>query len=193
MKRKVGLGLVFGAALPLGIASVAWACGVLATLSVDTKVAAPGQTITLTGKNYGTAASGASPISIRLKSRNGTVLTQIPAPTGTAISATFAVPANTSPGWYVLLATQNTASGVPKTGTPGRTTVRVQGAAQSTVAGAPWGSANTSGPTAQAPQANGGSLLALLFAGALSLSMLAGGWTLLSRRGRTSNQPQFGV
>jgi hypothetical protein len=194
MKRKIGLALVFGAALPLAIASVAWACGILATLSINTKVAAPGQTITVTGKNYGTAASGASAVSFRLKSRNGTVLTQVPAPAGTdKISATFAIPANTSPGWYVLLATQNSASGVPKTGTPGRTTVRIQGAAQSSVVGAPWGSPNPSGPSAQAQQAGGGSLLAILFAGALSLSMLAGGWTLLSRRGRTSNQPQFSV
>jgi len=193
MKRKVGLALVFGAVLPLAVASVAWACGVLATLSSDVKVAAPGQVVTFSGKNYGTAASGASAVSFRLKSRNGTVLKEIPAPAGTGISTTFAIPANTSPGWYVVLATQNAASGVPKTGTPGRTTIRVQGAAQSSVVGAPWGSSSPSGPAAQAQQAGGGSLLAILFAGALSLTMLAGGWKLLSRKGRTANQPQFSV
>jgi hypothetical protein len=192
MKHKIGLALVFGAALPLAIASVAWACGILATLSADTKVAAPGQVVTFAGKNYGTAAQGASAISFRLKSRNGAVVKEIPAPTTDKISTTFAIPSNTSPGWYVVLATQNASTGVPKTGTPGRTTIRVQGAAQSTVAGAPWGSPSSSGPGAQA-QAGGGSLLAILFAAALSLTMLTGGWKLLGRRGRTSTQPQFGV
>jgi len=190
MKRKIGLALVFGAALPLAVASVAWACGVLATLSSDVKVAAPGQNVTLAGKNYGTAASGASAISFRLKSRGGTVVKEIPAPTTDKIAATFPIPADTSPGWYVVLATQNSSSGVPKAGTPGRTTIRVQGSAQSSVAGAPWGSPSSSGPAAQA---GGGSLLAILFAGALSLTMLAGGWKILNRRGRTANQPQFSV
>jgi len=189
MKRKIGLALVFGAALPLAVASVAWACGVLATLSSDVKVAAPGQVVTFSGKNYGTAPS-AGPISFRLKSRSGTVVKEIPAPTTDKIATTFAIPADTSPGWYVVLATQNSSSGVPKAGTPGRTTIRVQGSAQSSVAGAPWGSPNSSGPAAQA---GGGSLLAILFAGALSLTMLAGGWKILNRRGRTANQPQFSV
>jgi hypothetical protein len=193
MKRKIGLALVFGAALPLAVASVAWACGVLATLSSDVKVAAPGQNVTFSGKNYGTAAQGASAVQFRLKARNGTVLREIPAPATDKVSTTFAIPANTSPGWYVVLATQNSAAGVPKSGTPGRTTIRVQGAAQNTVVGAPWGSPNSSGPSAQAQSAGGGSLLAILFAGALSLTMLAGGWKLLSRRDRTSTQPQFGV
>jgi hypothetical protein len=191
MRRKVGLILVFGAALPLAAASVAWACGVLATLTLDTKVASPGQAVSLTGKNYARTDQGASPVTVRLKSRTGTVLTTVNTTTG-KIADTFTVPASLSPGWYVVVATQNAANGTPKSGTPGRTTLRVQGAQQSatTPVAAPWGSSNPPGPAAQAASAGGGgSLLAILFAAALSLSMLAGGWKLLSRKGRV--RPQF--
>jgi hypothetical protein len=132
-----------------------------------------------------------------LKSRTGTVLTSVQTTTG-KIADTFTVPASVSPGWYVVLATQNSASGAPKSGTPGRTTLRIQGSGGSTVVGAPWGgSSGPSSPAAQAAHAAGGagsqSLLAILLAAALSLSMLVGGWKLLSRRSRTLREPQFGV
>ena len=126
MKRKIGLILVFGAALPLVAVSAAWACGVLATVTLDTKVAAPGQTVTATGKNYSSAAD--APVTIRLKSRSGQVLA--------TTNAECVEPGSTrpspcrptlSPGWYVVLATQTLANGTPKSGTPGRTTLRVQG------------------------------------------------------------------
>ena len=194
MRRKVGIFLVFGAVAPLAVVSVAWACGVLAVLSVNTKVAAPGETVTATGKNWSTAA-GASPVTIHLKNRDGQVLATTAATTGGRISTDFTVPASLSPGWYVLVATQFNANGTPKSGTPGRTTLRVQGRPGSSaqVAGAPWGS-KPEGPSASA--ASGGasqSLLAILLGGSLSLAMLAGGWKLLSRKGRSVAQPHFGV
>ena len=194
MRRKIGLILVFGAALPLAIASAAWACGILATLAVDKKVAAPGEAVTATGRNWTTAA-GSSPVTIRLQSRSGQVLATTAAQTGGTIRETFAVPASLSPGWYVLVATQFNADGTPKTGTPGRTTLRVQGGARdSAVAGAPWGSSTPAGPAASAARDGGsGSLLAILLAGTLSLTMLASGWKLLSRRSRTVGEPQFGL
>src|SRR3954454_10661362 len=100
-KRTVGILLVFGAALPLAIASVAWACGVLATVTLDKKVAAPGQAVTMTGKNYAnTTVGGASAVTVRLQSRKGTVLTTVPATLG-KISDTFTIPTSVSPGWYV--------------------------------------------------------------------------------------------
>lgn len=195
MRRKIGLILVFGAALPLAVASVAWACGVLATLSLDKKVAAPGETVTATGRNWATA--GHSAVSIRLKTRDGRVIATTAAQTGNTIRETFALPRDLSPGWYVILGTQtNTATGNPKTGTPGRTTLRIQGAAQaSEVAGAPWSSSNPSGPAASAADGGGSSrsLLMLLLAGSLSVTMLASGWKLLGRRGRTLAEPHFGV
>jgi hypothetical protein len=194
MKRKIGLFLVFGAALPLAVASAAWACGVLATLTLDKKVAAPGEAIAVSGRNYSTTtAGGASPVTVRLKTRDGSVLTTIPAVNG-RIADTFTLPASTAPGWYVVLATQSLASGAPKSGTPGRTTLRVQGSAdKSSAVAAPWKTGDTSGPATGS--AGGQSLLAILLAAALSLSMLVGGWSLLNRRnGRMgTKQPQFGL
>ena len=195
-KRTVGIMLVFGAAVPLAVASVAWACGVLATLTIDTKVASPGQSISITGKNYAnTVVGGASAVTVRLKSRKGTVLTTVPAAAG-KIADTFTVPASTSPGWYVVLATQSNADGTPKSGTPGRTTLRIQGSssAGATPVAAPWSSSTPSGPAASHVTAGSGSgsqsLWAILLASALSLTMLAGGWKLLSRKSRPASAPQ---
>jgi hypothetical protein len=188
MRRKLGLFLVFGAMLPLAAASVAWACGTLATLKLDAKVASPGQTLTATGKNY-SAAAGASVVTLSLKSRSGQVLTTTPAAADGKINQTFSLPSSLSPGWYVVIATQFNANGTPKTGTPGRTTLRVQG----TGAGAavsPWSSSQ--------PTIGGGSgsqpIGTMLLAAIVSLAMLAGGWLLVGRRSRTvRSEPQFGV
>lgn len=196
-RRKLGIMLVFGAALPLAVASVAWACGVLATVTLDKKVAAPGQSVTVTGKNYAnTVAGGASPVTVRLKSRRGTVLTTVNAAAG-RISDTFTVPSSVSPGWYVVLATQTNANGTPKSGTPGRTTLRIEGSASSgslTPAAAPWSSSTPSGPAAsQSPIGVGSGSLAILLASALSLTMLVGGWKLLNRKSRAAHEPQLAL
>jgi hypothetical protein len=197
-KRTLGIMLVFGAALPLAVASVAWACGVLATVTLDKKVASPGESVAITGKNYAnTVAGGASPVTVRLKSRSGTILTTVNATAG-RISDTFTVPSSVSPGWYVVLATQSNANGTPKSGTPGRTTLRVQGSAAAGSAAplaAPWSSSTPSGPAASHATVGSGSQspLAILLAAALSLTMLMGGWKILSRKSRTADQPQFAL
>lgn len=199
MRRRVGLFLIFGAVLPLAAASVAWACGILATMKIDTKVAQPGQTVTATGKNYGTAA-GVSAVSIRLKSRSGEVLaTAVPA-TGGKIESAVKLPDNISPGYYTLLATQTNANGTPKSGTPGRTSLRIQGTARRGSGGAvvsPWSTSNPSGPSGTgAPVATDGGgqpVLPTVLAVVFSLSMLAAGWTLVGRRKRTVAGPQLGV
>jgi hypothetical protein len=181
MKRKVGIGLIIGAALPLLATSIAWACGVLATAQVNTKVAAPGQAVTVTGKNYSTNAT-ASAVTVRLGKRSGDVLSTTAPNSGGAISTTFNLPANLSPGWYVLQVLQFNANGTPKSGTPGRTSIRVQGSAAA--AATPWSGNTPSGPASFAGDTGGGSLLPMLAAIALSLTMLAGGWVLVSRKGR---------
>lgn len=190
MRRRVGLSLMAAAAVPLAIASVAWACGVLATLSLNTRVAAPGQTISATGKNYSTTAGE---VSIRLQGREGRVLATTTALPGNVISSTFTLPANLSPGWYVVLATQYDADGTPKSGTPGRTTIRIQGRAanaSAAPAGTPW----SSPPTGPATGAAGDQpTLVLGLAALLSLTMLVGGWMLVSRKGRALPAAQLGV
>lgn len=191
MRRRVGVFLMVAAVLPLAAVSTAWACGVLATLTLDTKVAAPGQKVTATGKNFGTKET-TSPVSIRLGSRTGKVLATGPGAQMTD-GVTFSVPSSTKPGWYVVMATQtNTANGTPKAGTPGRTTLRVRPAgsrSQHSAAVSPWG---TSAPP---PTGAGGSAVTfdprgsqplepLLLALLLSLGLLAGGSALVGRRDR---------
>ncbi len=184
MKRRIGMFLIFAAILPLAATSVAWACGVLATAGSDKKVAAPGETLTISGRNY--LAAGASDIEIRLNSRTGPILGTV-APTS-SFAKPVVLPSNLSPGWYVVVVTQFNTNGTPKAGTPGRTTVRVQGAAAATVAGSPWGkSAPPVQPLAQAPDAGSSPLPAMLLAIALSLTMLVGGWSLVARKGRLSS------
>ncbi len=197
MRRKIGLFLVVGAVLPLAAASAAWACGVLATLTMSQKVASPGDSMTATGKNYSTAA-GASDVTIRLKSRTGAVLaTTVPNPGG-KIDKTFNLPNDLSPGWYTVMATQNNANGTPKAGTPGRTTMRIQGSSRSShsVVAAPWSSSKPAAGSA-APIARDGSgsrsLVPIVLAMVLSLTMLGAGWTLVSRRNRSFAGTQLGV
>jgi hypothetical protein len=181
----MGLLLVFGAMVPLAAASVAWACGTLTTLKLNTKVASPGQSLTATGKNY-SGAAGASAVTISLQTRNGAVLASTPANPDGTINQAFSLPGTLSPGWYVVIAKQFNANGTPKTGTPGRTTLRVQGAAAA--AATPWSSQPTS-PTGSSGQPAAPIALAALF----SLAMLAGGWMLVGRRSRSPREPQFGV
>ena len=196
MKRRIGLLLVFGAALPLAAVSTAWACGVLATVQFDTKVAAPGQVVTATGKNYSTSAS-ASAVTIRLKTRTGRIIETTTPDSTNRISSTFTLPSNLSPGWYVVLATQSI-NGVPKSGTPGRTTLRIQGSGSAAVVPSPWNS-TPAGPAGDAAPVAGdggsfnGSMLPIVLAMLLSLTMLASGWTLVGRARRSVSGPQLGV
>lgn len=188
MKRKIGLFLVFGAALPLVAAAAAWACGSLATLSLSTKIASPGQTITVTGKNYSSSLN-ASAVEIRLKSRTGEILETTRPDSTNKILETVILPTSLSPGWYVVLATQ-TLNGVPKSGTPGRATIRVQGAQSSAAATGPWSS--PPGPPAAGDGPLGG-LAPLALGALLSLIMLASGWTLVGRAKRAVPTPQLGI
>jgi hypothetical protein len=174
---------------------------VLATLTLDTKVASPGQAITAAGKNYGVTNNASTPprvfsdVTIRLKSRTGTVLANKAPDSAGRINSTFTLPTGLSPGWYVVVATQTNADGTPKSGTPGRTTLRVQGSAQSasTPAAAPWSSSPPSGPAAQTSSGSQ-SMLPLALGTLLSLTMLAGGWMLVARKGRRPvSGPQLSI
>ena len=183
MRRKFGVLLIFAAAVPLAAASVAWACGVLATVTLDTRAAAPGQTVTATGSNY--ASRNASAVTLRLNSRNGAVLATTTPNSNGRINQSFSVPSNVNPGWYVVLATQFNADGTPKSGTPGRTNLLVRGSASgsSAPAAAPARTAPPSGPS--------GSPLPMLLATLLSVTMLAGGWALVRRR--RPSAPRLGI
>jgi hypothetical protein len=170
MRRKVGLFFVCGLLLPLVVATTASGQG--STLQVNVKEPGPGQPITVSGSGY-SAPAGTSAITIRLSTRNGTVLGS-PTPDSLGrISATF--PAPSSPGWYLILATQTTTvNNRHRSFTPGRVRIRVRSASGG----------------AAAPGGRGGfpnSPLGLLAVGS-ALGLLAAGGTLARRRFRTSNQ-----
>lgn len=190
MKRRAGILCIFGATVPFVVlVSSAWACGVLATAKVAPSTAAVGQTVQVTGVNYAVTAPGAqptfTPVSIRLDSRTGAVLKEVtPAPDG-RINTTVNVPAGTSAGDHVVLATQNRISdGTPKNGTPGRTVMRVQGAAASASAPAasPWSNSKPGAPGGSAASVDaGGSDVSPLLAFILSGALLSIGLILVGR------------
>jgi hypothetical protein len=188
MRRRIGFLFICSAVVPIAIfASTAWGCGALTTLSSAQKVAAPGSTISLSGRNFG-ATPANTPVEIRWNSRTGQKLNTTDInPVSGAFTANVQVPADASPGWYVVNATQYSSStGAPKSGSPGRTTVRVQGAAATSTH--PFG--------ATKPTGSGGNgtpdlpLLGIL----LSASLLAAGLTLVARgRGKKATRPVLGV
>ncbi len=202
MKRRMGLFLMFGAVLPLVVASAAWACGVLATLSLDTKVASTDQAVKFSGKNYSTSAS-ASPVTLRLSTRAGKTLATANPIAGGNIEGTFSTK-GMDPGWYVVSATQSvtTADGkvVPKAGTPGRTTLRIGGASaaasKQSAAVSPWSSSMPTGPAASAASVardDGPASLPMLLAMALSVTLLVAGATLVGRRRNQTSRLPLGV
>ncbi|MDQ6848681.1 MAG: hypothetical protein M3070_01580 [Actinomycetota bacterium] len=204
MRRRLGFFLISGAAVSLIAVSTAWACGVLATVSLNKAATAPNTSVNVTGEHYSTSATN-TPVSIRLNSRNATPLgTATPDGSG-RINTNVTIPASTSPGWYVVLATQNNiTTGVPKSGTPGRSSLRVSGAAAASArhshgggaAVAPWGSSKPTGGAGASLALNAGNSssggsasLPTLLGIILSLSLLGTGLTLVAR----SRRSQFGA
>jgi hypothetical protein len=176
MRRKLGLFLVCGLVLPLVVAASASAQG--STLLVSDSTPTPGQAITVTGRGY-SAPAGTSSISLRFNRRNATPFASPVPDTLGRISATF--PAPSTPGWYLILATQTTtANNRQRSFSPGRTRIKV----------------STTGTAATVPTGGGGrgvlpdSPLGLLAVGS-ALLLLAAGTTLTVRRIRTLNRPQL--
>ena len=175
MRRKVGLFLACGVVLPLVVAASASAQGT--TLLVDVPNPVPGQAITVTGAFGATAPS--TSVGIHLNTRGGRLLATTAVTSG-RISATFPVPPDLAPGWYLLVATQYTiANGRSASFAPGRARIHVRAG----VAGA------------SARGGGGGGLpdspLGLLAVGC-ALVLLATGATFTVRRIRTLKRPQVG-
>lgn len=202
MRRRTGFLCIFGAAIPLVVfASTAWACGVLATLKAAPSSVAVGQTVGVTGVNYSSDMAAFTPVQIRLDSRSGPVLKEVVPNQARRISTTINVPAGTASGDHLLIATQNSiASGTPKSGTPGRTTMRVQGAAASSAAASPWSSSKPGAPSGSTASidARGSGGDSVFLGIALSLALLSVGVTLVgrdraTRSSRPSRRPLLGA
>lgn len=122
IRKRMGV-LLVGTAIPLLIASVAYACASLATLTIDPHRGRPGRTISGNGANY-CADPACSPVTVHFKSRSGPVLWEGLPNAERRIEFTFKVP-KARAGWYSIVATQNKADGAPVAGTPGRASLRV--------------------------------------------------------------------
>jgi len=176
------------------LVSSAWACGTLTTLKAAPSTVAPGATVQVTGSNYSSDSALFSPVSIRLDSRTGPELGTAQ-PTNTKISRNVQVPATAAAGDHLLVATQTRLSdATPKAGTPGRTTIRVSGAAaaaSTTPAASPWSNSSNpgapGGSTASADTRGSGDP-GLLGIG-LSLALLSIGLVLVTRD-RATRGPQ---
>ncbi len=176
MGRKLGLFFICGLLLPLAATTSAFGQG--STLQVNVKEPVRGQAITVTGTSF-TGAAGNSPVNIRLNTRSGRVLATPTPDSAGRINATFPVPNDLAPGWYLLVATQTTTANNRHLGfTPGRTRIFVRAASAG----------------AAAPGGRGGlpdSPLGLVALGS-ALALLTAGATLTARRLRTSDRPQLG-
>jgi hypothetical protein len=116
--------------VPLAAAAVAYGCTAAATLTPSSAATAAGQTVSVTGKYFGTHdpedINSNSPVQIRLGSVTGPVLASAK-PTGTDRSFTvnITVPAGTPAGNTFLSGTQLSATGTPVYGTPARQAFKV--------------------------------------------------------------------
>lgn len=128
--------VVVGAlAVPLAVASLAFACARLATLDLDRKGARPGATINAEGRNFSNNEAS-SAVALRLNSRRGPVLWEGRPDRQGRFAASFQVP-NARRGHYVVLATQLTGEGRPAAGTPGRAPLKIRRARRRAAAVAP--------------------------------------------------------
>lgn len=109
-------------------AAAAFACTNLATLDISTPSAKAGTTVAMTGSSFAAPEEGAapSPVSIHWNKVDGPVLaTLMPDATGT-ITGSFS-PLETTPGHYVVIATQVDDEGENQFGTPARVAFEILG------------------------------------------------------------------
>ncbi|MGH9283955.1 MAG: hypothetical protein ACRD0S_13590, partial [Acidimicrobiales bacterium] len=132
MKRRPLYLVAFGAvAVPLIAASIAFACGALASLSVNATSADAGATISGVGRGFSSSHGGAAsaePVVLHFNSRTGAVLWSGRPDANGVIELSFTVP-KVEPGSYTLIATQTNADGEPAPGTPARASFTVTGPA----------------------------------------------------------------
>lgn len=109
--------------------SAAYACGVLATLQLDTEQAAAGDTVDARGTGFRDGEPNVvSDVVITLDSRDGVELWRGRANADRTVDASFAIP-DVEPGYHIVFATQYFADGSPVAGSPARATIEIVAAA----------------------------------------------------------------
>lgn len=116
----VGLGIL---AAPVVAASIAYACGALATMSLNPGQGDPGTTINGVGRGF---SSQGEPVVVRFGGSKGQVLWSGRPDANGSTNMAFQVP-NVNPGSYTIMATQNNQDGQPVPGSPARAELTVTG------------------------------------------------------------------
>lgn len=172
--------MLAAAAIPLAVASVAFACARLTTLYLNKSAARSGAEVSGFGRNY-TTDPRASDVTVRFNSRHGLVLWQGRPDQNGNITPSFRVP-KAKRGYYTILATQYGADGRPAAGTPGRASLRIgQGRRTSQAVAAGWPPSGSAGPGGSGgpPGAVVTSAPAILLSVLLSGGLLGGGLVLV--------------
>jgi hypothetical protein len=138
-RRRLAIAVAGVVAVPVLAASIAYACGALASVSVSPASGDVGTLVQGSGRNFSDAhgsSPSAEPVYVRLGSRTGTILWEGRPDAAGNIAFAFTVP-NVAPGSYTIVATQNNADGTPAGGTPARATFQVTGVVTAPVAATP--------------------------------------------------------
>lgn len=115
------------AAAVLGGAA-AFACTNLATLGISSPNAKAGTALTLTGTSFAAPSEGAppSPVDVHWNAVDGPVVATMTPDASGNVTGSF-TPAETTPGHYVIIATQVDEDGKPQFGTPARVPFEILG------------------------------------------------------------------
>ena len=194
--------LVAIGALVAGIGGSAFACANLATLSLSTGTGRPGTTVTFTGASFAfpRASTGLTPtpVVVHWQWEEGPVIAEATPDRYGTISASFQVP-ETSPGTYIIVATQKTprrAPGAPEDaapayfaepGTPARASFEVLASGAVPVVRTP---STEPVETAAAGQLDSTVWVVLTAAfGAVAMSLFGGGLIAFIHQSRKSKEP----
>ncbi|MBA3329117.1 MAG: hypothetical protein H0T43_12530, partial [Solirubrobacterales bacterium] len=109
------------AATMLALASVAYACTVVATVDLDKAAATPGAQVNGTGKGFSQSPLSSS-VDVHFNSLDGNVVWSGRAASTGQVAFSFKVPEGMAPGQYTIVATQRDAQGRAESGTPARST-----------------------------------------------------------------------
>lgn len=181
LKLAIPLGAACAAVAVAGI--VAYACTSLASLNLSQASGAAGSQLTVTGSSFNPSvkpdADGLfTPVTLHWNSVTGPVLADgiAPDPTGAIGPVTVTVPASATPGYYMVVATQQQIQGGTGEayGTPARTVFQVTGSAAAPAPAPAQGSALIAAPAS--PTSIGAGLIALLaILGIAGVTLLAVG------------------
>ncbi|MDP9389437.1 MAG: hypothetical protein M3Q48_16360 [Actinomycetota bacterium] len=138
-RRPWGAGLVLVVGALVIPVALAWACIPVANLKVSPVQVQPGQEVTVTGGPFGSSSfpKPHSPVVLHLNAVDGPVLATIEPDGSGALSGSFVVPADTKPGNYVVVATQEAQVGDTTWGVPARALLQVVGDGGAPVVGQP--------------------------------------------------------